>query len=110
MTQTNSIFRLLIFDTDMVEITDSEFLRQFQTKVNGEIAFVEYSVQERKIFFTKVHIPEVADKEFADEFIKAVLEEVSSRRLRVVPTCAEATAFFRRNKEYKELLPAGIRI
>ncbi|GIM51922.1 hypothetical protein CAPN004_09520 [Capnocytophaga cynodegmi] len=96
--------------TNMIEITDSEFLRQFQAKVNGQIAFVEYSIQERKIFFTRVHIPEEADEEFTDEFMKAVLQEVSSKKLRVVPTCSEAIAFFRRNKEYKELIPAGIRI
>lgn len=94
----------------MIEITDSEFLRQFQAKINDETAFVEYSTQDRKIFFTKIHIPESAEKEFTDEFIKAVLTEVASRKFRVVPTCAEAVAFFRRNKEYKELLPAGIRI
>lgn len=94
----------------MIEVVDSEFLRQFQAKINDEIAFVEYSIQERKIFFTKIHIPDSADVDFTDNFIKAVLDEVTSKKFRVVPTCAEAVAFFRRNKEYKEILPAGIRI
>lgn len=94
----------------MIEVINSEFSRQFQTRVNQEIAFVEYSIQERKIFFTKVHIPENVDETFSDDFFKAVLESIAPRKLRVVPTCSEATAFFRRNKEYKEFLPAGIRI
>ena len=33
-----------------MEVTDSEFSRQYQAKQNGELAFVEYSIQERKIF------------------------------------------------------------
>ncbi|MDO4229632.1 MAG: N-acetyltransferase [Capnocytophaga sp.] len=93
-----------------MEIIDSEFLRQFQAKVNNEVAFVEYSIQERKIFFTKVYFPDSVDEHFSDEFFKSVLEKIASQRLKVVPTCASAIAFFRRNKEYKELLPAGIRI
>lgn len=99
-----------MLDNDMIEVINSEFSRQFQTKVNNETAFVEYSIQERKIFFTKVYIPESVDKTFSDEFIKVVLDDVASQKLRVVPTCAQAVAFFRRNKEYKDLLPAGIRI
>lgn len=94
----------------MIEIINSEFLRQYQTKVNDEVAFVEYSVQERKIFFTKVYFPDGVDEHFSDEFFKTVLEKIISQKLKVVPTCAPAIAFFRRNKEYKELLPAGIRI
>lgn len=94
----------------MIEITDNEFSRQFQTKINNETAFVEYSVQERKIFFTKVHIPESASETFADEFVKGVLDCIAPRKLRIVPACGEASAFFRRNKEYKERLAAGIRV
>ncbi len=40
-----------------MEVTDSEFSRQYQAKQNGELAFVEYSIQERKIFFTKTLLP-----------------------------------------------------
>ena len=53
-----------------MEVTDSEFSRQYQAKQNGELAFVEYSIQERKIFFTKTLLPESADEAFVDEFFK----------------------------------------
>ena len=30
-----------------MEIIDNDFLRQFETKINGGLAIIEYSVQER---------------------------------------------------------------
>lgn len=93
-----------------MEVTDSEFSRQYQAKQNGELAFVEYSIQERKIFFTKTLLPESTDEAFVDEFFKGVLALVSQKKYKVVPVCPAAIAFFKRNKEYKEVLSAGIRI
>ncbi len=93
-----------------MEVTDSEFSRQYQAKKNGELAFVEYSIQERKIFFTKTLLPESADEDFVDEFFKGVLALVSQKKYKVVPVCPAAIAFFKRSKEYKEILSAGIRI
>ena len=48
-----------------MEIVDNNFLRQFETKVGGGLAIIEYSVQERKIFLTKIFVPEINTK---DEF------------------------------------------
>ena len=93
-----------------MEVTDSEFSRQYQAKQNGELAFVEYSIQDRKIFFTKTLLPESVDEAFVDEFFKGVLALVSQKKYKVVPVCPAAIAFFKRNKEYKEVLSAGIRI
>ena len=33
-----------------MEINDNTFLRQFETKTNGKLAIIEYSLQDRKIF------------------------------------------------------------
>ena len=93
-----------------MEVIDSEVSRQFQAKQNGELAFVEYSIQERKIFFTKTLLPESADEAFVDEFFKGGLALVSQKKYKEVPVCPAAIAFFKRNKEYKEVLSAGIRI
>ena len=43
---------------DAAELTDNDFLRQFELKVDGELAKIEYSLQDRKIFLTKLIIPE----------------------------------------------------
>ena len=94
-----------------VEITNNEFLRQFETTQEGSLARIEYAEQERKIFLTKLIIPEEIDNiEFEEKFIKTVLEFISEKKLRVVPTSPKIAGFVRRNKAYKSLLPVGIKL
>ena len=94
-----------------MEITDNSFLRQFETKANGGLAIIEYSVQERKIFLTKIFVPEMKSKEeFSEMFMSEVFEIIRDRNISVVPTAAIITKFIRKNRKYKSLLPTGIRI
>lgn len=96
---------------DEVVINDNDFLRQFETQVNGQLAKIEYSSQERKVFLTKLLIPEeVEDPEFKDRFITAVLKHIEGKNLSVVPTSPHIARFLRKHKEFKDLLPVGIRI
>ena len=79
-----------------VELRNNEFLRQFETLINGSLARIEYAEQERKIFLTKLVIPvEVNDTEFEENFIKSVLEFISEKNLRVVPTSPKIAGFVR---------------
>ena len=41
-----------------MEIKDNTFSRQFETTVNEGLITVEYSFQEKKIFLTKINVPE----------------------------------------------------
>ncbi|MDA0792253.1 MAG: N-acetyltransferase [Bacteroidetes bacterium] len=97
----------------MKEITlvNNEFLRQFEVHVEDSLARIEYSEQERKIFLTKLVIPEIIDnKEFEEAFIIKVLEFIEDKRLSVVPTSPKIAGFVRRNRRYKQLLPVGIKL
>ena len=40
--------------TETAELIDNDFLRQFELKVENDMAIIEYSLQERKIFLTKM--------------------------------------------------------
>ena len=92
-------------------LENNDFLRQFEVMVDDTMARIEYAEQERKIFLTKLIVPEkIASPEFKDEFIKTVLEHVADRNLKVVPTSPEIAGFLRKNKRYKELLPVGIKL
>ncbi|MBT8256574.1 MAG: N-acetyltransferase [Bacteroidia bacterium] len=95
-----------------VEITDNEFLRQFELEVGDNMARIEYALQDRKIFLTKYDMPEdMEDQGFRDIFIRAVFEEVEKRGISLVPTSPEIAGFMRRNRrKYKSLLPVGISI
>ncbi len=94
-----------------VEIKDNSFLRQFETRVDGHLAKIEYSSQERKVFLTKLVVPEEITKaDFKEDFIKSVLHHIQDQNLRVVPTSPQIAGFLRKNRQYKEMLPVGIRI
>ena len=94
-----------------LNLVNNEFLRQFEIQTENSLARIEYSEQERKIFLTKIHIPkEIKDKSFEENFIIKVLEFISDKKLRVVPTSPEIARFVRSNRRYKELLPVGIKL
>ena len=94
-----------------MEIKDNEFSRKFETTVNGKAMSIEYAIQDRKLFITKIIIPEgePMDEEVSD-FLKAVIQIAADKRLKVVPVHPKAAAFFRKNPSLKEMLPPGIRL
>lgn len=94
-----------------ITVENNEFLRQFEVKISDSLARIEYAEQERKIFLTKIHIPEsITDKSFEEDFIVKVLEFIESKNLRVVPTSPRIAGFVRKNKAFKHLLPVGIKL
>jgi predicted GNAT family acetyltransferase len=97
---------------DENDIKDNEFLRQFELHRDGQLARIEYSLQERKIFLTKLDVPDaIKCKGCTEPFMEAVFNIIKERNIRLVPTCSEITSFVRKNRrKYKELLPVGINI
>ena len=97
--------------TETAELIDNDFLRQFELKVENEMAIIEYSLQERKIFLTKMVIPDtIKTDEFEKEFLELVFANIKDRNISVVPTSPEIAKFVRSNRKYKRMLPVGIRI
>lgn len=96
---------------DAAELIDNEFLRQFELKVDDQLAKIEYSLQERKIFLTKLIVPDdVKSDEFVEDFLKLVMENIRERNISVVPTSPPIAKFIRKNRRYKSMLPVGLRI
>ncbi|MFI1771569.1 N-acetyltransferase [Thalassobellus citreus] len=96
---------------DAAELIDNDFLRQFEIKIDNQLAKIEYSLQERKIFLTKLIIPEgIKSEDFSKEFLAVVFEQIEARNLSVVPTSPEIAKFVRGNRKYKRMLPVGLRI
>lgn len=96
---------------DVAELVDNDFLRQFELKIDNHLAKIEYSLQERKIFLTKLIIPEEIDNEnFRKEFLVGVFQKIETLNLSVVPTSPEIAKFVRSNRKYKRMLPVGVRI
>ena len=96
---------------EVKNLDNNKFLRQFELAQGNTMARIEYAEQERKIFLTKIHIPDnVKDKSFEEKFIIKVLEFIESKNLRVVPTSPRIAGFVRKNKAFKHLLPVGIKL
>lgn len=93
------------------DLENNTFLRQFEIMVDETMVRIEYAEQERKIFLTKLIVPEnIASAELKENLIRTVLDHVAERNLKVVPTSPEIAGFLRKNKRYKSLLPVGIKL
>ncbi len=97
--------------TVIIDIKDNTFARQFEATTNQGLVSVEYSFQEKKIFLTKIHVPESFDDEiFISNLLKNIMSIAIERKLKVVPILPKIATFFKKNPVYKELLPPGIRL
>ena len=91
-------------------INDNTFLRQFEVEIEDDIAKIEYALQDRKIFLTKLVIPNSNnDSDFEETFIREVFEIIKRKNIRIMPTSPEIRKFIKKHKEFKDFLPIGIR-
>lgn len=96
---------------DTTQLIDNDFLRQFELRIDDDLAKIEYSLQDRKIFLTKIELPSNIDnEEFEEEFLTMVFDNIKERNICVVPTSPQIAQFMRRHRQYKRMLPVGIRI
>ncbi|MDX1603913.1 MAG: N-acetyltransferase [Salinimicrobium sediminis] len=80
--------------------------------MDGDLARIEYSSQDRKIFLTRLDMSEeLKEKGYLEPFIEEVLQLIKDREIRVMPTSPVIAKFMRKNRrKYKDLLPVGINI
>lgn len=92
-------------------INDNIFLRQFEVEIGEDLAKIEYALQDRKIFLTKLIIPSSNnDEKFEEVFIREVFEIIKEKNIRIMPTSREIRKFIKKHKEFRELLPIGVRL
>lgn len=94
-----------------MDIKDNTFQRQFETDYQGKTVTIEYSVQERKLFLTRINTPEgFSDDGFTNDFLTQILGQAVEQKLKVVPVSPKIASFFRKNPSFRELLPPGIKL
>ena len=92
-------------------INDNKFLRQFEVEINNDLAKIEYALQDRKIFLTKLVVPNTnTNPDFEEKFIREVFQIIKEKNIRIMPTCLPIRKFIKNNKEFKDLLPIGVRL
>ncbi len=95
-----------------LSVIENEFLRQFECEIDGDLAKIEYSQQDRKIFLTKLVMSESLKKEgYMDPFIARVLEIIKEKNISVMPTSPAVVRYMKKHRrKYKDMLPVGINI
>ncbi|MGO4772269.1 N-acetyltransferase [Flavobacterium sp. W22_SRS_FK3] len=97
-------------ETIMV-IKDNTFARQFEAILPEGMLSVEYSFQEKKIFLTKINTPEgFENQDLINALLKNIMEIIIEKKFRLMPIHPKIVLFIKKNPQYKELLPPGIRI
>ena len=93
-----------------MEISKNDFLRQFETKVEGKLIKLEYSEQGKNTFLSRLKADKaLEDSIYIEKFIGAVLDYLSENEAKVVPSSKIVAKYFKENKsKYKHLLPIGI--
>lgn len=94
----------------MMDVTDNTDMRHFEAHVNDALAIIEYQIQEKKYFLTKVSFPDSLSDEDKDNMIDATLNMIEETGMRVVPMTRPIKDYFKKNRERRKMLPVGIHL
>ena len=89
-------------------INDNDFLRQFEVEINGKLARLSM-LYKKEDFLTKIIIQKILMIILKKNF-SLIFELIKDRKLRMMPTSSEIKVFLKKNQEYMDLLPVGVRL
>jgi predicted GNAT family acetyltransferase len=92
-----------------VEVRDVPERHRFEVAENGQPAgFLTYRISDGEITFVHTEVdPAFEGKGLAGQLVKAALDDVRGRGLRVIPECPYVRRYIDRHPEYADLVPAG---
>lgn len=86
-------------------IIDNVVEQRYETDIEGDKAIVEYIKQPDVIILTHTYVPPKHEgKGIASKLTRAVLEDVRSKGLQVVPQCDFTAKYILRHPEWEELV------
>ncbi|UYQ91031.1 N-acetyltransferase [Chitinophaga horti] len=94
-----------------IAVVENEGARQFEMRINGKLAKVEYMMGGGRMFLTNVDVPAQLEGKGVDQaLVERVFEIIADRKLKMVPLCAYVTTFMRQHPQWKKLLAHGIHV
>jgi hypothetical protein len=91
-------------DLEKLEVTHNEAEHTFEVWIDGYLSKLEYIRDGKNFVITHVGVyPEFRGQGVAGKIVQAGLEYARQNSLRVIPMCAYAAAYIRRNPQYIEL-------
>ncbi|RPE05665.1 N-acetyltransferase [Chitinophaga lutea] len=98
-------------EAKLLEITDNVNARQYEAKVGGQVAKLEYMFGGKKIFLTHMEVPQpLAEEGVGEALIERVLQILDEQKLKMVPLSPHVTAYLRKHPEWKRILAHGINL
>ena len=89
----------------MSEVRNNETASQYELEVEGELALAAYRLSDGRITFTHTEVPTALEgKGIGSKLVKAALDDVRSRGLKVVPACAFVKHYMDTHPEVQDLL------
>lgn len=92
-------------------ITDNSSKKQFELVSGGYTSRIEYMLVGNKIFLTHTEVPtELEGKGIGSKIVKLVLEEIESRKLKLIPLCPFVAKYISKHPEWKRILADDVNI
>lgn len=87
------------------KLTDNAGANRYEMPVDGGLAFVAYRRNGDVLTLDHAEVPSVLEgKGLGSRLVKATLDDVRERGLKVVPRCGFIRAYMRRHPEYDDLV------
>ena len=92
----------------MNEFSNNKTQNQFELKIGDETAFIEYYIQDKKIFFNHTEVPvTLRGKGVAAQLVEKSLEYSRKHEFTVVPSCSYVAHFVNNHPEWNDILSEG---
>ena len=93
------------------EVIDNKVFSQYEMRINGYLAKIEYSNKSGKIFLIHTEIPEeLSGRGIASHLAKEAFKIIEKEKLTLVPMCSFIKTYIRKHPEYMELVAPGIQL
>ena len=91
-------------------VRDNPAEQRFELEIDGEMAVASYETVADTITFTHTFVPEpLRGRGLATKLIKASLDLVRTKAMKVVPQCPTVVAYMKSHPETQDLLTADAR-
>ena len=94
-----------------LDVRDNPSAKQYEAKVEGATARIEYIKTKDKIYLTHTEVPRALEgKGVGSALVLKTLEDIEEKELTLVPLCPFVALYLKRHPEWKRLVMKGINI
>lgn len=94
-----------------MNVIDNTEMRHFEVQEGDRLATIEYQIQEKKYFLTRVEFPpKFEESGKGEEMLAKTLDMIEETGMRVVPMTKFVKQYFKNHRERRNLLPVGIHL